>query len=143
MRSCCPYYRRVGEGLPGDADALVAPLLRQQHAPSCPRSSTAGVDVFHPVQKHTMDEKAVAREFGDKMTFLVGFDVQHMLQEGTPDDVRARGTLARRIRSTRRVVACAWPRETASSEARRSRTSTRSSTSRSATVRTTRRKVGK
>lgn len=49
----------------------------------------AGVDVFHPVQKHTMDEKAVAATFGDRMTFLVGFDVQHVLQEGTPEEVRA------------------------------------------------------
>ena len=49
----------------------------------------AGVHVFHPVQKHTMDEKAVAARFGDRLTFLVGFDVQHMLQEGTPDEVRA------------------------------------------------------
>lgn len=48
----------------------------------------AGVDVFHPVQKHTMDEKAVAVRFGDRLTFLAGFDVQHILQEGTPDEVR-------------------------------------------------------
>lgn len=48
----------------------------------------AGVDVFHPVQKHTMDEQAVAREYGDRLTFLAGFDVQHILQEGRPDDVR-------------------------------------------------------
>ena len=49
----------------------------------------AGVQIFHPVQKHTMDEQAVAREFGDRLTFLVGFDVQHLLREGTPDQVRA------------------------------------------------------
>jgi len=48
----------------------------------------AGVDVFHPVQKHTMDEEKVAQEFGDRMTFLAGFDVQHTLQEGTPEEVR-------------------------------------------------------
>jgi len=48
----------------------------------------AGVDVFHPVQKHTMDEKAVAQEFGGKITFLAGFDVQHILQENTPEEVR-------------------------------------------------------
>ncbi|HEY0866445.1 MAG TPA: uroporphyrinogen decarboxylase family protein, partial [Fimbriimonas sp.] len=48
----------------------------------------AGVDVFHPVQKHTMDEVQVARDYGDRITFLVGFDVQHLLQEGSPDDVR-------------------------------------------------------
>jgi len=49
----------------------------------------AGVDVFHPVQKHTMDEAQVARDFGDRLTFLAGFDVQHILQEGSPEDVRS------------------------------------------------------
>lgn len=49
----------------------------------------AGVRVFHPVQKHTMDEKAVARQYGDRFCFLAGFDVQHILQEGTPEEVRA------------------------------------------------------
>jgi hypothetical protein len=49
----------------------------------------AGVGVFHPVQKHTMDERAVAARYGDHLAFLVGFDVQHILREGTPDQVRA------------------------------------------------------
>jgi uroporphyrinogen-III decarboxylase len=49
----------------------------------------AGVDVFHPVQKHTMDEKAVANQFGDRLTFLSGFDVQQILFKGTPEEVRA------------------------------------------------------
>jgi hypothetical protein len=49
----------------------------------------AGVDVFHPVQKHTMDERAIAAKYGDRLTFLAGLDVQHVLQEGSPDDVRA------------------------------------------------------
>ena len=35
-----------------------------------------------------MDEAAAAQRFGDRMTFLAGFDVQHILQEGAPDDVR-------------------------------------------------------
>jgi uroporphyrinogen decarboxylase len=48
----------------------------------------AGVDVFHPVQKHTMNEAAIAAEFGGKITFLVGVDVQHVLQEADPDGVR-------------------------------------------------------
>ena len=43
-----------------------------------------GLDVFHPVQKGTMDEVAIAREYGDRMTFLVGIDVQHTLQERDP-----------------------------------------------------------
>ncbi len=49
----------------------------------------AGVDVFHPVQKGTMDYERVAAEYGDRLTFLVGFDVQHVLQEESPEDVRA------------------------------------------------------
>jgi uroporphyrinogen decarboxylase len=47
-----------------------------------------GLDVFHPVQKGTMDEVAIAREYGDKLTFLVGIDVQHTLQERDPAGVR-------------------------------------------------------
>lgn len=49
----------------------------------------SGVQVFHPVQKHTMDERTVASRYVDRLTFLAGFDVQHILQEGTPDEVRA------------------------------------------------------
>ncbi len=49
----------------------------------------AGISVFHPVQKGTMDEVKVAREFGDSLTFLAGVDVQHVLQEADPAGVRA------------------------------------------------------
>lgn len=83
-----PYYSRVGAALRecgmhfwlhscGDNTKLL-PMLAQ-----------GGVTVFHPVQKHTMDERAVAAEFGGRLSFLAGIDVQHTLQEGTPDDVRA------------------------------------------------------
>ena len=34
-----------------------------------------------------MDEVAVAREFGDCLTFLAGIDVQHTLQEKDPQGV--------------------------------------------------------
>jgi uroporphyrinogen decarboxylase len=49
----------------------------------------AGVSVFHPVQKGTMDEVRIAREFGGSLTFLAGVDVQHVLQEADPAGVRA------------------------------------------------------
>lgn len=82
-----PYYVRVGKVLKeaglhwwlhscGNNTAILGDLAE------------VGVDVFHPVQKGTMDELAVAREFGDRLTFLAGIDVQHILQERDPDGVR-------------------------------------------------------
>ncbi|MBN1641435.1 MAG: hypothetical protein JXA09_09375 [Anaerolineae bacterium] len=82
-----PYYARIGQ------------LLRQHGVHwwlhSCGNNTAilddlieVGLDVFHPVQKGTMDEVAVARTYGERLTFLVGFDVQHVLQEKDPDGVR-------------------------------------------------------
>lgn len=48
----------------------------------------AGLDVFHPVQKGCMDEEATAKAFGDRISFLVGIDVQHLLPEGSTEDVK-------------------------------------------------------
>jgi len=48
----------------------------------------AGLNVLHPIQKHTMDEKQVARDWGGKIAIWVGIDVQHTLQQGTPERVR-------------------------------------------------------
>ena len=47
-----------------------------------------GVDVIHPVQKYTMDEREVAERFGGRICFWAGMDVQQILPRGTPDDVR-------------------------------------------------------
>ncbi|MBN1669524.1 MAG: methylcobamide--CoM methyltransferase [Kiritimatiellae bacterium] len=82
-----PYYVQVGKVLKqtglhwwlhscGDNTPLLPALIE------------AGVNVFHPVQKHTMDEKVVASEFGDRITFLAGIDVQHALREKSPGGVR-------------------------------------------------------
>jgi hypothetical protein len=35
-----------------------------------------------------MDGAAIACEFGDRLAFLSGFDVQHVLPEATPAEVR-------------------------------------------------------
>ncbi|MBN1219024.1 MAG: hypothetical protein JXM69_08850 [Anaerolineae bacterium] len=82
-----PYYARVGATLKrhglhwwlhscGNNTAVLGDLIE------------VGVNVFHPVQKGTMNEVAVAREFGDRLTFLAGLDVQHVLQEKDPAGVR-------------------------------------------------------
>lgn len=47
----------------------------------------AGLDVFHPVQKGCMDEVETVKKYGDRISFLAGVDVQHLLPEGTVDDV--------------------------------------------------------
>jgi uroporphyrinogen decarboxylase len=82
-----PYYARIGEVLRRHG------LHWWLH--SCGNNTEVlddlaalGVDVFHPVQKGTMDEAAVARAYGDRLTFLAGLDVQHILQERDPDGVR-------------------------------------------------------
>ncbi|MFN2303283.1 MAG: uroporphyrinogen decarboxylase family protein, partial [Anaerolineales bacterium] len=83
-----PYYQRIGNVLKphgihwwlhscGNNTPLLDDLIE------------AGVTVFHPVQKGTMNESEVAEKYGDRITFLAGFDVQHILQEATPDEVRA------------------------------------------------------
>lgn len=48
----------------------------------------AGLDVLHPLQAGCMNIKEVADNWGDKITFLAGFDVQHLLPEGTVEDVK-------------------------------------------------------
>lgn len=82
-----PYYQQLGD--------VLRPANVHWWLHSCGNNTSVlgdlaevGVNVFHPVQKHTMDEKAVASEFGDRLTFLAGIDVQHVLQEKSPDQVR-------------------------------------------------------
>ena len=63
------------------------------HACGCiekflPELVDLGLDVIHPIQKYTMDEASIARQFGDKITIWAGFDVQRVIPWGSPDDVR-------------------------------------------------------
>ncbi len=82
-----PYYNKIGTFLKknnihfwlhscGDNTLLMPDLIH------------AGVSIFHPVQKGTMDAKETVEKFGDQISFLAGFDVQHALQELDPDAVR-------------------------------------------------------
>lgn len=48
----------------------------------------AGVDVFHPVQKGCMDPVKTMEEFGDRITFLAGIDVQNLLPNESPEAIR-------------------------------------------------------
>jgi len=55
-----------------------------------------GLDVLHPIQKHTMDWDDIAAKWKGKITFHVGMDVQHTLQEATPEQVREEVRLIKR-----------------------------------------------
>lgn len=82
-----PYYARVGKAV---HEAGMHWWLHScgNNTPLLDDLIETGVDVFHPVQKHTMDEAAVASEYGDRITFLAGIDVQHTLQEKDPAGVQ-------------------------------------------------------
>lgn len=48
-----------------------------------------GLDVLHPIQPFAMDAKATAEAFGDRITFMPGIDVQHLLPHCTVEEVIA------------------------------------------------------
>lgn len=45
-----------------------------------------GLDVLHPIQKYTMDERTIAQRYGDKICIWAGFDVQRTIPYGTCAD---------------------------------------------------------
>lgn len=47
-----------------------------------------GLDVLHPIQKYTMDEKVIAAKFGKRLTVFAGLEVQQVIPWGTPEEVR-------------------------------------------------------
>ena len=48
-----------------------------------------GLDVIHPIQPYAMDAKATVKAFGDRITFMPGIDVQHLLPHCSKDEVIA------------------------------------------------------
>lgn len=47
-----------------------------------------GLDVLHPIQKYTMDERQIADRYGEKICIWAGFDVQRVIPFGTAEEVR-------------------------------------------------------
>jgi len=47
-----------------------------------------GVDCLHPIQAGTMDDKRIAAQYGGRICFWIGMDVQKVISFGTPDEVR-------------------------------------------------------
>lgn len=56
--------------------------------PMIPSLAEIGLDVLHPIQKYTMEEKEVAQKYGGSLCIWAGFDVQQIIPYGTPEEVR-------------------------------------------------------
>jgi len=82
-----PYYRQIFDTCHRHG------IHTWMHACGCVREFipdwiASGLDVLHPIQKHTMDEQAIAKEFGGRLTIFTGLDVQRVIPWGTPAEVR-------------------------------------------------------
>lgn len=53
-----------------------------------PKFVELGLDVIHPIQKYTMDEKEIAKLYGEDICIWAGFDVQQIIPWGSAEDVR-------------------------------------------------------
>ena len=53
-----------------------------------PQFIDIGLDVIHPIQKYTMNERRISQLYGDKICIMSGFDVQQTIPFGTPEEVR-------------------------------------------------------
>lgn len=47
-----------------------------------------GVDVIHPIQAGCMDAAKTVKEFGGRIAFWAGMDVQQIIPFGTPDNIK-------------------------------------------------------
>lgn len=47
----------------------------------------AGLDVLHPIQANCMDYDFIAKKYSDKITFLLGVDVQYLLPNSNQQEV--------------------------------------------------------
>jgi uroporphyrinogen-III decarboxylase len=82
-----PYYRELAE------HAHARGMHFWLHAcgniePFIPKLIDLGLDVLHPIQKYTMDEREIARRYGGRICIWSGFDVQRIIPFGTPEEVR-------------------------------------------------------
>ena len=80
----------------GPASAMIWSTHSLASARLMPLFIEAGVDILDPIQVSAkgMEMSFLAREFGDRIVFHGGIDTQHLLPEGSPEEV------CRAVRST-------------------------------------------
>lgn len=86
-----PRYKKLWEFVHSKTDAKIFYHSCGSIYPMIPHLIEGGVDILHPIQPLATgmgDRERLKREFGDQLTFWGGFDQQHVLPFGTPDEVR-------------------------------------------------------
>ena len=91
-----PYYKELGDILHDSgldywwhSDGNITDIL--EDLVEC------GVDVVHPMQADCTDDAEVMSQYGGRLAFWVGMDVQHVLPFATPEEVREH--IRKRIRA--------------------------------------------
>ncbi len=85
-----PYYKKINNWIHENTNWKTFKHCCGSIKPIIPDLIDAGFDVLNPVQwtAENMDKNELKAEFGDKLVFWGGgVDTQHMLPEGTPEQV--------------------------------------------------------
>jgi uroporphyrinogen decarboxylase len=92
-----PWYRRFADLAHSFGYQVITHSCGAVHE-LIDRLITAGIDCLHPLQPQAraMDAETLARDFGGRISFLGGIDIQRLLILGTPEEVRSE---VRRIKS--------------------------------------------
>jgi uroporphyrinogen decarboxylase len=86
-----PEYKKLWDLIKSKTDAKIFYHSCGSLYPMIPYLIEGGVDILHPIQPLAAemgDREKLKREFGDQLTFWGGFDQQHMLPFGTPEEVK-------------------------------------------------------
>jgi uroporphyrinogen decarboxylase len=86
-----PEYKKLWDMIKSKTDAKIFYHSCGSLYPMIPHLIEGGVDILHPIQPMAADmgdREKLKREFGDQITFWGGFDQQHVLPHGTPEEVR-------------------------------------------------------
>jgi uroporphyrinogen decarboxylase len=86
-----PEYKKLWDLIKSKTDAKIFYHSCGSLYPMIPHLIEGGIDILHPIQPMAADmgdREKLKREFGDQLTFWGGFDQQHVLPHGTPEEVK-------------------------------------------------------
>ncbi len=86
-----PEYKKLWDMIRSKTHAKIFYHSCGSLYPMIPYLIEGGIDILHPIQPMAADmgdRVKLKREFGDQLTFWGGFDQQHVLPHGTPEEVQ-------------------------------------------------------